>query len=289
MRSFVEEEEKESPHAGTDTEITLGMKSLLGVFFGSVLVCGVFFGFGYSLGRGNAHPGAATTASSPAIAVKRSASYDTTRPATTESASVEYPQTQSETIQPETTGDSNPKTVITDEAPAKASPSASATAGTQYEYVPTPGGPARRPAGAPLKPAAKPSAAIAGATPLASPAYTQPSTTVESSEASAPPAPPQPEPVLMAARIPSPTAAALAMPATTPGASATMVQIAAITHQEDANILVAALRKRGYSVLVRNEPRDSLLHVQIGPFASRDEAKAMRTRLLADGYNAILK
>jgi cell division septation protein DedD len=40
---------------------------------------------------------------------------------------------------------------------------------------------------------------------------------------------------------------------------------------------------------VRNEPRDSLLHIQIGPFATRDEAKAMRAKLLADGYNAILK
>jgi DedD protein len=68
-----------------------------------------------------------------------------------------------------------------------------------------------------------------------------------------------------------------------------MVQIAAVTHQEDANILVGALRKRGYVVVVRNDPKDSLLHVQLGPFSSRDEARAMRARLLGDGYNAILK
>jgi DedD protein len=68
-----------------------------------------------------------------------------------------------------------------------------------------------------------------------------------------------------------------------------MVQIAAVSHQEDATILVSALRKRGYAVVVRNEPKDSLFHVQVGPFASRDEAKAMRARLLGDGYNAILK
>jgi DedD protein len=68
-----------------------------------------------------------------------------------------------------------------------------------------------------------------------------------------------------------------------------MVQIAAVTHQEDANALVTALRQRGYSVSVRNEPQDKLLHVQVGPFASRDEARAMRSKLLADGYNAILK
>jgi cell division septation protein DedD len=29
--------------------------------------------------------------------------------------------------------------------------------------------------------------------------------------------------------------------------------------------------------------------VQVGPFASRDEARAMRSKLLADGYNAIIK
>lgn len=68
-----------------------------------------------------------------------------------------------------------------------------------------------------------------------------------------------------------------------------MVQIAAVSHQEDADVLVSALRKRGYSVVTRNESRDNLLHVQIGPFATRDAAKAMRAKLLADGYNAILK
>ena len=68
-----------------------------------------------------------------------------------------------------------------------------------------------------------------------------------------------------------------------------MVQVAAISRQEDAQILVAALRRRGYSAVIRNDSKDSLLHIQIGPFATRDEARAMRVKLLADGYNAILK
>jgi DedD protein len=68
-----------------------------------------------------------------------------------------------------------------------------------------------------------------------------------------------------------------------------MVQVAAISRQEDAQILVAALKKRGYSAVIRNDSKDSLLHIQIGPFATRDEARAMRAKLLADGYNAILK
>jgi cell division septation protein DedD len=49
------------------------------------------------------------------------------------------------------------------------------------------------------------------------------------------------------------------------------------------------LKKRGYSVSIRHEPQDKLLHVQIGPFASKKDAEAMRQKLLADGYNAIVK
>jgi cell division septation protein DedD len=41
--------------------------------------------------------------------------------------------------------------------------------------------------------------------------------------------------------------------------------------------------------VVRNEPQDQLLHIQLGPFASRAEALAMRTKLLGDGYNAVVK
>lgn len=39
-----------------DREITLGTGKMLGVFFGLVALCGVFFGLGYSLGRGSSRP-----------------------------------------------------------------------------------------------------------------------------------------------------------------------------------------------------------------------------------------
>jgi cell division septation protein DedD len=68
-----------------------------------------------------------------------------------------------------------------------------------------------------------------------------------------------------------------------------LVQVAAVSHQEDADILLNALKRRGYSVAVRHEPQDKLLHVQIGPLPTRKDADAMRQRLLADGYNAIVK
>jgi cell division septation protein DedD len=68
-----------------------------------------------------------------------------------------------------------------------------------------------------------------------------------------------------------------------------MVQIAAVSEPEDAEVLVNALRKRGYAVSARREATDHLIHVRIGPFASRDEANRWRQRLLNDGYNAILQ
>ena len=71
--------------------------------------------------------------------------------------------------------------------------------------------------------------------------------------------------------------------------SGIMVQIAAVSHPEDADVLVGALRKRGYAVSARRDPTDGLLHVQVGPFANRNDAYAMRQKLLNDGYNAIVQ
>ncbi len=39
---------------GQDTEITLGTGRLLGLFFGLVIVCALFFGLGFSMGRNSA-------------------------------------------------------------------------------------------------------------------------------------------------------------------------------------------------------------------------------------------
>jgi DedD protein len=68
-----------------------------------------------------------------------------------------------------------------------------------------------------------------------------------------------------------------------------MVQIAAVSHPEDADVLVSALRKKGYAVSVRRDPMDTLMHVHVGPFATHIDAAAMRQKLLNDGYNAIVQ
>ncbi len=89
------------------------------------------------------------------------------------------------------------------------------------------------------------------------------------------------------------TPAAAAVPLATPPAAATAgtmyVQIAAVSHQEDADVLLSALRRRGYAVQTRSETADKLIHVQVGPFSNRKEADAMRQKLAGDGYNAFIK
>lgn len=67
-----------------------------------------------------------------------------------------------------------------------------------------------------------------------------------------------------------------------------MVQIAAVLHAEDANVLVDALRRRGYAANAQRMP-DGLVHVRIGPFATHEEANRMSMRLLENGYNAMVQ
>lgn len=231
------EESATSNHS--DTEITLGTRSILGIFFGLVLICGVFFGLGYSLGRGN--PG------------KPASSAQTALPS------------------PETTQPPAVKTVVEQSAPAIASSPGNGT------YVADPGAPTHKAAEttAPAKPPA------ASAMPPAPAASTTGSiTSTDQAQAKA------------LSNTPSPakaTPAVYPVQASATPAATIMVQIAAVSHQQDADVLVSALKKLGYSASVRSETADNLLHVQIGPFATRDEAMAMRAKLLNDGYNAILK
>ncbi len=102
-------------------------------------------------------------------------------------------------------------------------------------------------------------------------------------EAAESPRPAPPEPV--AATV---APAANATPAPPGSGPAIVVQVAAVSHQEDAQMIASTLQRRGYTVSVRSEP-DKLFHVQIGPFYARKDADAMKARLLADGFNAYIK
>jgi len=63
-----------------------------------------------------------------------------------------------------------------------------------------------------------------------------------------------------------------------------------VSKQDDAEALVDALKKKQYPAFVANSSAtDKLFRVQVGPFADIKDAEAMRTRLVSDGYNPILK
>lgn len=68
-----------------------------------------------------------------------------------------------------------------------------------------------------------------------------------------------------------------------------MVQVMAISHKEDADSIVNALKRKGFDVAVHRYPQDSLLHLQVGPFTNRTDAEAVRQRLVVEGYNATIQ
>ena len=68
------------------------------------------------------------------------------------------------------------------------------------------------------------------------------------------------------------------------------VQVAAVSKQDDAEALVDALKKKQCPAFVASgSSADKLFRVQVGPFGDAKEAEAMRSRLINDGYNPILK
>lgn len=68
-----------------------------------------------------------------------------------------------------------------------------------------------------------------------------------------------------------------------------IVQVAAVSKQEDAELLVAALRKKQYPVFLSAGGGDAYFRVQVGPFTDMKEAEATRARLANEGYNPIIK
>jgi len=218
---------------GRDREISLGTATILGIFLVLALLCAVFFGFGYSMGRRSAQ----TIVSTP----------DTTP-----------------------------------------------VADTSNDSKPAPGSPVNRSAahkaiadGNDAATAVVDSTASSGTTAASVSPSSQPPTSNARYDSAPQPQTTSIKPVSM----PRPAAATTAIPAAVavPGLGTIVVQVAAVSHQEDADVLTNALKKRGYSVAIRQVPQDKLLHVQIGPFANKKDADAMRLRLLADGYNAIVK
>jgi cell division septation protein DedD len=252
MRTLFDTDEEEIE--GKASEITLSTASLLGIFFGLVLVCGVFFGFGYSMGRGTGALAQAPPApSSPPWNNGEAEEAPPKNPPAPAPVSAEQ----------QTTPQQNHS-----QANAKAAP---APVGTQPQADERP---REEPAGSEnaAEPPASTRSDVAGA----------PVNPVNPARATPSKPSAQKATVLVAATGALNVSAA-------PGSGQPMVQIAAVARPEDANVLVSALRQRGYGAVVRNDPQDKLLHVQVGPFSDRTQATAIKQKLLSDGYNAIIK
>jgi DedD protein len=86
-----------------------------------------------------------------------------------------------------------------------------------------------------------------------------------------------------------PTTAPPPDPAVAPSVNSYYVQVAAVSKQEDADSLVDALKKKQYPAFSATTQPDKLFHVQVGPYADIKDAEAMRSKLVSDGYNPILK
>jgi DedD protein len=177
-----------------DTEITLGMGKMLMLFFGLVILCAVFFGMGFTMGK-NSVKATPELLASPSGAAHSS---KIEKPASTPVPAPEPKNTQSA---------QQPSSASSTSAPAQSSPASDASAA----------------------------------------------------------------------------------PSLPPPGQGYFVQVAAVSKQEDAEALVEALKGRQYSAFIANQPSDKLFHVQVGPFADIKDAEGMRTKLVGDGYNPILK
>jgi DedD protein len=200
-----------------DTEITLGTAKLLGIFFGLVVICAVFFALGYTLGR-KSESGLPAATLSPQVAANGG------KPASSATGSSSMPMTFYKAVEQQNANpqgnSSDPATATTDASGQKSATNSPST----------------------------PSTPEAGAN----------------------------------AGLPDPMAPV-------PG-TGYFVQVAAVSKQDDADALVDALKKKQYPAFVANtSSTDKLYRVQTGPFGDIKEAEAMRSRLINDGYNPILK
>ena len=238
MHEDIDEDEHPPVEQQRDTELTLGPMLLLGLFFGLVLLCGLCFGVGYSMGSRSAQ-GASTAGLQPGVVASSPSAGPLLKPSAVAQNIPPPPQPVVADLPPSGISGTTPG------ADSQVPDSASAAGGNSSQ------------------PVVKPALPAAATSPAPAPVSAQPAPTL--------PAP--------AVKVAPATAAAGTL----------MVQIAAVSHQEDADVLVGALRKRGYAVTARRDAADNQFHVRTGPFSSRNEADAMRQKLLKDGYNAIVQ
>ena len=280
-----------------DSQLTLGTASLLAIFFGLVMVCGIFFGFGYSFGRRSFAQSATTnsltnlaTNANPAVIAPPEQTLAKVVQSVPAPVALAAPQKSSLPITQATPlasrlpavsvpASSEPLTVAkvaVHQAPAATAASLAAASTAPSAVLkqvlskpsaihpvmeePTANIPYARRVGM------SPNALRAPTTPYI---YTPPFYVHHS---------------VVSHR---PVFTAIHETLATPRESL-VVQIAAMSRQDDAEVLASSLRKRGFATSIHNDAQDSLYHVQVGPY-QRNVAMAARQKLIANGYNAVLK
>jgi len=77
------------------------------------------------------------------------------------------------------------------------------------------------------------------------------------------------------------------------GGAGFTVQITASRTKQDAEALVKLLKGRGYPVFLvapgNAHANDNLFRVQVGPFASRDDAEKARAKLTQEGFKPFIR
>ena len=232
--------------AEEDTEITLGMGKLLGLFFMLALTCGIFFAVGYSLGK---------------TAEREQALKN--QPAQTVPADPDLASSKS-----------SDATAHVGKAPATDNGAETKDAPpdlTFYRAVKQNPGEETKPAEG-LKKSENSMDAVASNTAAKPHEMAGAGRSAQAPKLDA-----------------SPTADTSAPQASPSGTF--LVQIAAVTHEEDAAALAGALRKKSYNAAVVNSPngKDKLFHVVLGPYASLQDAEAMKAKLQGEGYSPIVK
>lgn len=209
-------------------ELILDNRHLLLIFLGIVGLCGVFFAFGYIVGRNTLSPSVATALAEsgsgeggakpspmpPAVYYQR--------PETTPVPAAEEPGTSQPELQfDQNLGERSPEARLV--TPESAGAAASAPA-----------------------PSGQPNSQSASSEPA------RQSTVV------------QPPPGIL-------------------------IQVSALTRQQDAETLVQLLKEKKLPVLVTTAPGDSLFHVVVGPYQTEREAQAVKRTLEEDGFQPIIK
>jgi cytoskeletal protein RodZ len=232
--------------ASDDTEITLGVGKLLGLFLLLAAICAIFFSIGFSLGKTSGHEQAMNDQPAPAtVSADSSAS---------------------------TSNDPKPSAAVSTKPDSEASTAPASTTTTEQQGSLT------------FYNAVKQNDKAQQAANEAKASADQATGPRVVSAAAPAIAPPSTATVAHGSEVMSHTS-----PVTGPGTM--VVQIAAVSREDDAVALAGALRKKNYNVFVVNNPvtNDKLYHVQVGPFSTLADAEAMKAKLISEGYNPIIK